>query len=418
VPCDPLVPITCVDIPGPIGEAGDAVAGVIGNQFAEAMADGAGWVLRITVGWWIDVPAVDLATSPAATIRGYVLWLAVAIATTGVMWQGVRLALSRRADPLIGIGRGLFVFALFAAVGIAAPAAALRAGDSFAAWVLDESTGGAIADRLQIIAAFTGVTSSGAVIVLGLLMILSGLAQAVVMIFREGAVVVLSGVVVLAAAGSFAQATRPWLHRVIGWMAALVAYKPIAALVYATAFTMVGEGTDPRTVLVGLTMIILAVVALPALMKFFTWTTGAVADHSSGGTAVLGAGVSAVHAIGSVSGPSGASAQAGHIRQDLGSAAGGSIQAGANSSKVVAGAAPASVGGASAAGAGSLGAAGGSAAGGAVAGGGVAGGAAAGGAAAAAGPVGVAVAGGTVAVQAAQKAAGEARRHLTEGGPS
>ncbi len=413
MPCDPLVPITCVDVPNPIGEAGDAVAGVIGNQFAEAMADGAGWVLRTTVGWWIDVPAVDLATSPAVTIRSYVLWLAVAIATAGVMWQGVRLALSRRADPLIGVGRGLFVFALFAAVGIAAPAAALRAGDSFAAWVLDESTGGAIADRLEVVAAFNGVTSSGAVIVLGLLMILSGLAQAVVMIFREGAVVVLSGVVVLAAAGSFAQATRPWLHRVVGWMAALIAYKPIAALVYATAFAMVGEGTDPRTVLVGLTMIILAVVALPALMKFFTWTTGAVADHSGGSTAVLGAGVSAVHAVASMSGPSGASTQAGHIRQDLGPAAGSSIQAGARTSQVATGAAPASVGGV-------LGSRSRLArsSGGSVAGGAAVGGAAAGGAAAAAGPVGVAVAGGTVAVQAAQKAATEARRHLTEGGPA
>lgn len=411
MPCDPLVPVTCVNLPDPIGEAGDAVAGALGNQFAEAMADGAGWVLRTTVGWWVDVPAVDLVTSPAMTIRGYVLWVAVAVATVGVMWQGVRLTLSRRADPLIGVGRGLFVFALFAAVGIVAPAAAVRAGDSFATWVLDESTGGQLATRLEVVASFAGVTSSGAVIVLGLLMILSGLAQAVVMIFREGAVVVLSGAVVLAAAGSFGAATRPWLHRVVGWMAALIAYKPIAALVYATAFAMVGEGTDPRTVLVGLTMIVLAVVALPALMKFFTWTTGAVADHGGSGTAVLGAGVSAMHALASASGPSGASTQAGHIRQDLGPAAGSTLQAGTTTSKLSGAAASSSLGSGgagSALGAGGVGSAGAS--------GVAAGGAGAG--AAAAGPVGLAVAGGAVAVQAAQKASAEARRHLTDSGSS
>lgn len=406
MPCDPLVPITCVDVPDPIGKAGEAVAGAVGNQFAEAMADGAGWVLRTTVGWWIDVPAIDLASSPAGSIRGYVLWLAVAVATAGVMWQGVRLTLSRKADPLLNVGRGLFIFALFAAVGIIGPAAALQAGDSFATWVLDEATGGQIADRLNILASFSGVSATGAVIVLGLLMMLSGLAQAVVMIFREGAVVVLSGVVVLAAAGSFAHATRGWLHRVVGWMAALIAYKPIAALVYATAFTMVGEGNDPRTVLVGLTMVILAIVAMPALMKFFTWTTGAVASHAGGGTAAVGAGMSAVHAVASMSGPSTASTQASHIRQDLGPAAAqSSLTSGATSGKAVTGAASGAAVGSSA---GSGTAVGGSAAGASAAG-------ASGGAAAAAGPVGVAIVGGQVAVSAARHAAAEARKHLTDG---
>ena len=403
MPCDPLVPATCIDLPNPIGEAGDAVAGAVGNQFAQAMADGAGWVLRTTIGWWVDVPAVDVVTSPAGTIRTYVLWAAVAVATAGVMWQGIRLTLSRRADPLIGVAGGLFVFALFAAVGIVAPAAAMRAGDSFATWVLDESTGGQLAVRLQTVASFAGVTSSGAVIVLGLLMMLSGLAQAVVMIFREGAVVVLSGAVVLAAAGSFTQATRPWLHRVVGWMAALIAYKPIAALVYATAFAMVGDGTDPRTVFVGLTMIVLSVVALPALMKFFTWTSGAVSEHAGGaGTAVLGAGVSAVHAVASGSGPGGASTQAGHIRQDLGPAAGG-LQAGASTGKAV-GASNAQAAGVGTAGVCAVGSGGASVA---------AGGSSA---AAAAGPVGAAIAGGAAVTQAAKSASATVKRQLTDEG--
>lgn len=321
--CDPLVPVTCVsDVVGDVVEgAGDAAATVVGNQFAQAMADGAAWVLDTTVGWWVDVPAVDLTTSPAEMIRSYVLWLALAVATVGMIWQGIMLMVARRPDPLFGIGRGLFTLALWAALGIVGPAAALRAGDAFASWVLDEATSGQAAERLTSLASLSGITSPGAVIVLGLLLMLSGIVQAIIMIFREGAVVVLAGVVVLAAAGSFTNATRPWMHRVLGWMAALVAYKPIAALVYATALAMVGEGSDPRTLLVGLTMIVLAIVALPALMKFFTWTTGAVAAAGAGGgAAVLGASASAVHAVGAMSsGPAGAGSQAARIRQDLGS---------------------------------------------------------------------------------------------------
>lgn len=323
--CNPLIPATCaVDAAGLIaGGAGDAVAGAVGNQFADAMRDGAAWVMETTMGWWIDVPAVDLVTSPAVTIRGYVLWLALAVATAGVMWQGILLMVSRRPDPFFAIGRGLFTLAFWAAVGIIGPAAALRAGDSFASWVLDEASSGQASERLLQLGSLTGVNSTGAVIVLGLLLMVSGLVQAVIMIFREGAVVVLAGVVVLASAGSFSAATRPWLHKVLGWMAALIAYKPAAALVYASAVAMVGEGNDARTLLAGLTMIVLAIFALPALMKFFTWTTGTVSSTGGGGAvAMLGVSAAAIHAAAALSsaGGSGGSAatQAAHLRQDLG----------------------------------------------------------------------------------------------------
>lgn len=326
--CVPAIPVTC--LPGAVGGAvGDVATTALGNAFAESMRDGAAWVIRTTVGWWVDVPAVDLATSPAATIRGYVIWLALVVATAGVIWQGILLALSRKADHLLTVGRGLFIVALWSAVGILGPAAALAAGDSFSGWVLDEASGGQGADRLTQLASLSTIDSAGAVIVLGLLLMLAGLVQAVLMMFREGALVILAGVTVLAAAGTFTHATRPWLPRVLGWMLALICYKPAAALVYASALALVGEGDDPRTVLVGLTMFVLAIVALPALMKFFTWTTGAVG--ASGGAAVAalaGASAAAIHA-GTTLGSSGrsASGQADHIRQDLGPAAGNAAKA-------------------------------------------------------------------------------------------
>lgn len=409
--CDLLIPAACAaDLVAAVPAAvGDAAASAVGNQFAEAMADGAAWVLQTTVGWWVDVPAIDLVTSPATTIRGYVLWLSLLVATVGVMWQGVLLAVTRRPDPLMSIGRGLFTLTTFAALGIIGPAAALRAGDQFASWVLDEAGEGQAAQRLVAIADMSGISSAGAVILLGLLMMLSGLAQAVVMIFREGAVVVLAGVVVLAAAGSFANATRPWLHRVVGWMAALIAYKPIAALVYATALTMVGEGNDPRTLLVGLTMIVLAIFVLPALMKFFSWTTGAATSGSSGHAAMaLGAGASAIHAAGAWGGGGSASTQAANIRQDLGpptGAAPAGAPSGAGAAPAMAGTNPsAPVGRTAANDASSPGAAGTAASG-----------TAAAGTAAAAGPAGAAVVAGAVAVDAAQRAAAAAQHHLTNG---
>ena len=122
--CIPLIPLSCVA--DGIGTAAGGVASTaLGNGFADAMRDGAQWVIRTTVGWWIDVPAINLATSPAPTIRGYVIWLAMLVATAGIIWQGILLAITRRSAHLLDVGRGLFVVALWSAIGIIGPAAAL-----------------------------------------------------------------------------------------------------------------------------------------------------------------------------------------------------------------------------------------------------------------------------------------------------
>ena len=134
------------------------------------------------------------------------------------------------------------------------------------------------------------------------------------MLFRQGALVVLAGVLPLAAAGMLTPATRGWFRRVTGWMLALIFYKPAAAAVYATAFTMIGTGKDPRTVLMGFAMVFLSLLALPVLMRFFTWTTGHVADASGGGgflqTALQGA-----VAVGALRGMSGGAGGSGPVEQ-------------------------------------------------------------------------------------------------------
>ncbi len=415
MPCNPLIPVTCAGevIAGGAGAVGDAAAASLGNSFADAMRDGATWVITTTIGWWVDVPSIDLSEAPVGQIRGYVWWLAIAIAVAGVTWQGLRMAISRKPDPLFDIGRGLFTLALWAGIGVIGPAMALRAGDSFASWVLDEAAGGQVADRLVSLASLAGVQSAGAVILFGLLMMLAGLLQAVLMIFREGAVVILAGVVVLAAAGNLTGFGRPWLMKVLGWMLALICYKPVAALVYAVALTLVGEGEDPRTIVVGLSMIAMSIFALPVLMKFFTWATGQASGGGGGAAALAGASAAGIHAAAAMHGRGGggdAAAQASHIRQDLGPPVGapsGGGPSGATPSPVSGTATPMPPGGGTAGGA--------SATAGQSAAGGAAGGAAStAGAAAATGGVAVAVLaakGAADAAKGAAQSAGDAMRN-------
>ncbi len=97
-------------------------------------------------------------------------------------------------------------------------------------------------------------------------------------------------------------------------MLALNFYKPAAAAVYATAFTMIGAGKDPRTILVGFAMVFLSLVALPVLMRLFTWTTGQVAD-SAGRGGFLQTALSGAVAIGALRGSTGGSGGSGAAEQ-------------------------------------------------------------------------------------------------------
>ena len=118
------------------------------------------------------------------------------------------------------------------------------------------------------------------VLVLGLIAILISAAQAILMLFRQASLVILAGVLPLAAAGTLTPATRTWFKKVTGWMLAIIFYKPAAAAVYAAAFTLIGTGKGAGTVLMGFAMVGLSLLALPVLMRLFTWTTGQVTESA------------------------------------------------------------------------------------------------------------------------------------------
>jgi len=284
------------------GAAGDA-AGEAASSVLDAVASGVskavGWVVTSSVTWWVGAPSPDLTTSPTVTfVRADVAWLTLLVAVAGVMAQGIRLALLRRADPLIDLGRGLITIAVVAALGVLLPTMMMRAGDQFSTWVLAQSPTKDFGRRLTELLSLDGVYNLPVlVITLGLIGLLVAAIQAVLMMFREAAVIILAGVIVLAAAGqTTTKIGREWLPRVGGWMAALILYKPTAALVYATAFAMAGKGQSGQEIFAGFAMVVLSVVALPVLMRLFTWTTGAIAA-GGGGQLLMSAGYAAQAAM-------------------------------------------------------------------------------------------------------------------------
>jgi hypothetical protein len=324
--CNPLTDPACVA--GNViksvasGATGDVLSGI-----AQAINAGVNWVVTNTATWWVRIPSPDLAAEPAvARIQQWLLPITAAVAADGVIAAGARMALTRRANPLLDITGGLLTVAASGTLGLAAVTLLLKAGDAWSEWVLQASTGGHFTQRLNLVLQLGGGAAPAVVLVFGLVAIVMSLLQAILMLFRQAALVILGGVLPLAAAGSIAPMTRAWVRRVTAWTLALICYKPAAAAVYAAAFTMIGSGRSPRTVLMGFVMMLMSVLGLPAMMRFFTWTTGSIGSSGGGGGQLLGAATMGAVAFGALR-PAGAGAaqgQAARIDSSLGSPPSGS----------------------------------------------------------------------------------------------
>jgi hypothetical protein len=326
--CPVLIDPACVVIGKVAGTVAGSAASSALNGIASAIQSGVAWIVTNSIDWWVQIPSPDLAAQPAVgRLQQWILPLAVAVAVLGLIIAGGKMALTRKANPLIDAGGGLVIIAATSAIGVLLPTLLLRAGDAWSAWVLNTSTGGQFASRLTNLLTLGGAAPA-VVIVLGIVAIIISAIQAVLMLFRQAALIILAGTLPLAAAGTLTAATRAWFKRVTGWMLALIFYKPAAAAIYATAFILIGSGKGPRAILMGFAMVFVSLLALPVLMRLFTWTTGQVADSAAGGgflqTALSGAiAIGALRASSGGSGGSGATEQARLVSAQLGPADGG-----------------------------------------------------------------------------------------------
>ncbi|MCI1225384.1 hypothetical protein [Bifidobacterium sp.] len=320
-----------------------------------------------------------LATGPTnvggvvAKLQNHLWYYMMVAAVLSIIIGMCRLLWQQRAEPGQDTLQAILRLVVVAGAGTTIIQAALKLGDAFSTWIInsaaDSDFGTAVTKSLVFSASMPGGAIT--VIVIGLFCLIASIVQIILMIFRSGLLVVMTGVLPLASANTNTDWGMQWYHRSLGWIAAFILYKPAASIIYATCFWMISGKAFGSTegnisgVLVGFSFMVMAIIALPALMKFAVPAVSSMASGGSGGgaAAALPSGAMMLARSGS-SKPSGAGA----------SSTSGASQAAAAPS-------------------------GGSAA---ASGAGASSGAAAG-AGAAAGPVGVAAAG---AVQVAQKAKG------------
>ena len=257
------------------------------------------------------------------------LWFYVGgLAVLSVIIGGIRMAWEQRAQPGKDLLRSLVTLVVVSGAGLAILALAVTAADSFSVWVLSNATGCDVSGPSECfgpqVSAMLPLTARSpigvvGVLILGVIALLMVYAQVAIMVVRGGLLVLFAGVLPLAASFTNTQMGRQWFGRIAGWTLAFVLYKPAAALIYAAAFQLVDTDVAPDddgglwSILTGMGVLTLALLALPALMRLVAPVARVVAGAGPVGVPVgEAAGVGGELATGAIRRNAGADA-GGHV---------------------------------------------------------------------------------------------------------
>lgn len=321
------------------------------------------WALRDTVSLVDDTGEGDGPSSATAvdSVQDQIFPLVAVIAVCGLIAASARLAWTRRADPLTNVLSGILTLAITTFLGLAVAQLLVNLSDSISNSLIEDtvSTGALDLDdslmenNLQVLAyAFFALF-------VGVIGIFFLIAQMAFMLLRDASLIVLAGVLPLAAVGKMIPGTQ-WFEKITGWMLALIFYKPCAVMVLWVGFMLlegggmsngsgISEGISPDagpeaidigneddhdgatiggmldlayTMTMGVIVLGLGLLAMPVMVKLFDFTVGHVGGLGNPGPAIMSAAANVGTAVatgGATAAAGGAAAsQAGNISGALG----------------------------------------------------------------------------------------------------
>lgn len=250
---------------------------------------------------------VTTGNSTVSLLRNSTSWLTIAIGIFSVIVGSIHIFLSQKAEGFVDLGKSLLRLLIVATLSLSIISTLSVAGDEFSEKIIsyaadcDSGTQSCFGDKIGVMLMLHQTNSIAIMIMIigGLLAILASLVQLMILIFRNAALVILAGVLPLTAAATNTELGKDIWRKAIGWIAAFLAFKPAAAIVYAAAFSMLNpadyDNDQIISMMQGLTLLILAPLMMPAMMKLFApggMSSGGSAMTAIGGLAV-GAGVAA-----------------------------------------------------------------------------------------------------------------------------
>ena len=282
-----------------------AVQGTVVEPWIADMKSGVADSIKTMVTFWVDVPSpavgniddgsksdpVSFLQSGLLPVTAWVMCFTIAAGIIAMIWH-------QRAEPAKVIGQMLLTYIAVDAIGAGAIAVALEVTDNASKWLIDQSTQGTdFANNLfSLFDSDEGVASSILLLVLLLVAALIATFTCLLMLGRGGALLALTGAMLLGVAMSGTKGGLSILRHYFAWILAFVFYKLAAAVVYATGFRLLGTDTSSAgngflQILHGLALLSLAVLALPAVIRLVVPAVAPAAQGRGAGAAMGGAAV-------------------------------------------------------------------------------------------------------------------------------
>ena len=282
-----------------VSHPGDALQKMWDSAFGKnvksliaGVADGWGTMIN----WWFTTPSPALSDANYLTVlQTYMLPIQGAVLVISIFVACIRVALAQSGnenaaamDLVRTFVRTITSMSLFGvAIGLA-----IQVSDGISLWLLSESGGNDLGTKVQaMMIDDTSTWGPGWVLLIALFGMLGALVQVVLLVVRMAFLMVIVGVLPVAAAASGTEMGSQSYEKMRNWAIAFILFKPASAAIMATAFWAADPSSDV-TKLQGLILLTVAAVALPALLRVLNVSTAssgspmALAGMAAGGAAL------------------------------------------------------------------------------------------------------------------------------------
>jgi type IV secretion system protein TrbL len=241
---------------------------------------------------------VSGATDAVGFIQDSLWWYVAGFAVLSIIIASVRMAWTQRMQPGKELLQSLLTLVVVSSAGLTGIGLAVTAADGFAIWILDGATDRDFGENIVAMITIGAATGIGliALLIIGSIAMLFSYIQIILMVIRGGMLVLLAGIFPISASFTNTETGRAWFKKCTGWLIAFILYKPAAAIVYAAAFKLTStnifedDGTGLVKILTGLALMAMALVALPALMRFVAPMVSQTSGGGGAGMALAAAG--------------------------------------------------------------------------------------------------------------------------------
>lgn len=313
--------------------------GDVGNFFSDILKTVVGGLLqgvteaiKVIATWWIYLPAPVLegegaGLSPAERVQEYTGWAVTLVGVIATMFALLVIARKRNPNDVVETMVSLFRVILVSGAAIPGAYLALKFSDQASPWLLNQISGGTFEDGLGELSGLDAAAASGMgvgtlvlLLVVLVISVIGGILNMILVMFSFGALPAVVGLLPVAAAYAMSERGRVAFGKSIGWLAALVLFKPVAAVIYGVGIAssrMISGGVEDSGQVViqslyGGIVLAAAGIALPVLIRLIAPAAAAGSQGAGAGGLLVGAAMVAVGALtGGASAAAGAAATGG-----------------------------------------------------------------------------------------------------------